>query len=161
MKTDTLNAILDALMKRIFLLLFALLAMVSQWGLAQNAGGDDSQRPFAGHFYCKETGTHLYLNLYEASLTAPGFSFLGKMNGYMNGDIYGTWMLISHKLKGAKAQLRFSNDIGSDSQNIDFVQQSDSVFTYQAVGGNAIRKAKGRNLVKVPDHMSFRKLSSY
>ena len=43
-----------------------------------------AQRPFEGHFFCKETGVNLYLNLYEETLEAPGFSFLGKMNGYMN-----------------------------------------------------------------------------
>lgn len=120
-----------------------------------------TNRPFAGHFYCAETDTHIYLNLYEESLTAPGFSFLGKMHGYMNGGIYGTWMLISHKTNGKKATLRFSNDIGSDSQNIEFTQTSDSTFTYHAVGGNAIRRAVGRKLVKVTDSMQFKKLQNY
>lgn len=137
-------------------LLFAALPALSQQEKAANGS-----RPFAGHFFCKETGTHLYLNLYEASLTAPGFAFLGPMNGYMNGDIYGTWMLISHKENGRKATLRFSNDIGSDSQNIEFTQQTDSIYTYQTVGGNAVRRVKGRSLVKVTDRMTFRKLSSF
>ncbi len=139
------------------LLLFVCFNLSSQ---AQAAGSAEAKRPFAGHFYCEQTDTHIYLNLYEESLTAPGFSFLGKMHGYMNGGIYGTWMLITHKIDGKKAKLRFSNDIGSDSQNVEFTQTSDSTFTYRAVDGNAIRRAVGRKLVKVTDNMQFKKLSS-
>lgn len=113
-------------------------------------------RPFAGHFFCQETGVHIYLNLYEATLEAPGFSFLGKMNGYMNGNIYGTWMLISHTIDRTKATLRFSNDIGSDSQTVEFTQTADSTFSYHAVGGNAIRRAVGNKLVKTTGDMTFR-----
>lgn len=132
---------------------------LSSWG--QTMDSLSASRPFAGHFYCAETDTHIYLNLYEETLTAPGFSFLEKMHGYMNGGIYGTWMLISHKTNGKKATLRFSNDIGSDSQNIEFTQTSDSTFTYHAVGGNAIRRAVGRKLVKVTDSMLFKKLKNF
>lgn len=114
-------------------------------------------RPFEGHFYCSETGVNIYLNLYDENIEVPGFEFLGKMAGYMRGDIYGTWMLISHAVKGKKALLRFSNDIGSDSQNIEFTQVSDSVYTYHAVGGNEIRKASGRKLVKVSGEMNFKR----
>lgn len=135
-------------MKRhILLSLFALLPFVSH---AQ------SSRPFAGHYFCEATGVHLYLDLYEATLEAPGFSFLGKMNGYMNGNIYGTWMLIDHTIKDTKATLRFSNDIGSDSQTVEFTQTSDSTFSYHAVGGNAIRRAVGNKLVKTTGDMEFR-----
>lgn len=115
------------------------------------------QQPFKGHFYCPETKVHLYLDLYEESIEVPGFSFLGKMQGYMEGGIYGTWMLIKHEIRAGqrKVLLRFSNDIGSDSQNIEFTQINDSTFTYQAVEGNAIKKAVGRKLVKVTDQMKF------
>lgn len=146
-------------MKSLATLSFALLLLLAPHTYAQSPKPADAARPFVGHFFCKETGTHIYLNLYEATLTAPGFSFLGKMNGYMNGDIYGTWMLISHKIKGKKATLRFSNDIGADSQNIEFTQTSDSTYSYHAIDGNAIRKAVGRKLVKVVSDMTFRKVS--
>lgn len=117
----------------------------------------DTLRPFEGHFYCKETGVDIFLNLYEADLDVPGSEFLGKMHGYMCGEIYGTWMLIKHEVKGNKALLRFTNDIGSDSQNIEFTQLYDSVYTYRATGGNEIRKAVGRKLVKVTGDMKFRR----
>ena len=59
-------------------------------------------------------------------------------------------------IDGKKAVVRFSNDIGSESQDIELVQVSDSILTYRARGGNAIRKAVGRKLVKVTDQMTFR-----
>lgn len=115
------------------------------------------QRPFEGHFFSKELGVHLHLNLYEENLFVPGSEFLGNVRGYMHQGIYGTWMLIKHEIKGNKALLRFSNDIGSDSQNIEFEQVSDSVYHLRTVNGNALRKAVGRKLVKVPDEMDFRR----
>lgn len=114
-----------------------------------------AQRPFEGHFYCKETGVNMYLNLYEETLLAPGFSFLGKMHGYMKDGIYGTWMITKFNIKDQKATIRFSNDIGSDSQDIEFTQKSDSLYTYHAVGVNSIRRAVGRKLVKVTGDMVF------
>lgn len=114
-----------------------------------------AQRPFEGHFYCKETGVNMYLNLYEETLLAPGFSFLGKMHGYMKDGIYGTWMITKFNIKDQKATIRFSNDIGSDSQDIEFIQKSDSLYTYHAVGANSIRRAVGRKLVKVTGDMVF------
>lgn len=118
-----------------------------------------AQRPFEGHFFCKETGVNLYLNLYEETLEAPGFSFLGKMHGYMKDGIYGTWMVIKSTIKSDnKAIVRFSNDIGSDSQDIELTLNNDSTYTYHAVGGNAIRRAVGRKLVKVTGEMSFKRI---
>lgn len=114
-----------------------------------------AQRPFEGHFYCKETGVNMYLNLYEETLLAPGFSFLGKMHGYMKDGIYGTWMITKFNIKDQKATIRFSNDIGSDSQDIEFTPKSDSLYTYHAVGANSIRRAVGRKLVKVTGDMVF------
>ena len=99
----------------------------------------------------------LHLNLYEEELIAPGFEFLGPMHAYLKGPgIYGTWMSTRVSIDGKKAVVRFSNDIGSESQDIELVQVSDSTLTYRATGGNAIRKAVGRKLVKVTDQMTFR-----
>lgn len=114
-----------------------------------------SQRTFEGHFYCKEVGVNMYLNLYEETIETPGFSFLGKMHGYMCDGIYGTWMITKHEIKGKKAIIRFSNDIGSDSQDIEFVQQDDNTYSFRAIGGNALRRAVGRKLVRVTDKMRF------
>lgn len=132
-----------------------LLAFV--FGLTASAQDSTAVRPFEGNFHCDETGVNIHLNLYEENLTVPNFEFLGKMHGYMDGNIYGTWMLITHKIEGNKATLRFSNDIGSDTQNIEFTLNPDSTYTYKAVGGNDIKRAVKRKLVKVTGDMLFRR----
>ncbi len=142
-------------MKR-FLSFFPLTFAFALCSMAQSTS--QPPRPFEGHFHCKETGVNLYLNLYEETISVPGFSFLGKMNGYMNGNIYGTWMLVKHSIEGNTAHLRLSNDIGSDTQDIDFTLNPDSTYTYDAIGGNAIRRAVGRKLVKTTGHMIFERM---
>ena len=119
---------------------------------AQTAG-----RPFKGRFYNEENRIYLTLDLYEATLSAPGLSFLGKMNGFMHGNIYGIWLLTSHKIEGKTATLRFSNDQGSDAQTVRLIALSDSVLMYKAVDGNSIRRVEKRKLVKIPSEMTFRR----
>ena len=114
-----------------------------------------AQRPFEGHFFCKELGVNLYINLYEETLTAPGFSFLGKMHGYMKDGIYGTWMITKCHIDGSCAHIRFSNDIGSDTQDVELKIKDNNTYAYHAIGGNAVRKAVGRKLVKVSGDMTF------
>lgn len=142
-------------MKRFFLIISLLLGTAAG-AFAQEAGGDSiARRPFEGELFCKETGASIVLNLYEENVSVPNFAFLGKTHGYMSGGIYGTWIIVSHTIEGKKATIRLSNDIGSDSQNIDLEQVNDSTFSYHARGGNAIRRAVGRKLVKVTGEMTF------
>lgn len=110
-----------------------------------------------GSFYNKENKVRIYLDLSGENLIVPGYEFLGKTKGYMCGDIYGMWLLTSSKIDNGKAVLRFSNDSGSDSQSILFTQQSDSVFLYEALDGNVVKKAVKRKLVKIPSKMLFNK----
>lgn len=123
--------------------------------VSNNSSEKSSLQPFSGHFFCKETGVNMYLNLYEETIEIPKLSFLGKMYGYMQDGIYGTWMIVKKEIKDNQAIIRFSNDIGSDSQDIVFTQINDSVFHYRTKGGNAIRRAEGKKLVKVTDEMTF------
>lgn len=100
----------------------------------------------------------MHLNLYEETVDVPNFSFLGKMHGYMSGSgIYGTWMITKCSIKNNKATIRFSNDIGSDTQDIVLTQNADSTYSYHAVDGNNIRRAVGHKLVKVTGDMVFRR----
>lgn len=116
-------------------------------------------RPFQGVFYAAADGITLHLDLYADTLLVPGFEFLGTTHGYMQGDtneqLYGTWFLLSHTLEGNKALLRFSNDIGSDAQRIEFTRHADGSYTYKAVGGNEVKKAVHRKLYKVASEMRF------
>ena len=113
------------------------------------------KRIFKGTFKEKNEKIEIRLDLYKASLYVPGMTFIGKVHGYMTGDIYGIWMLTSFKTKGKKATLRFSNDLGSDSQSIKLTAVNDSIFEYEAIDGNHIRKVHNRKLVKIPTKLCF------
>lgn len=139
-------------MKNKLLLFFCALMLAGGQLSAQTA-----DRPFKGRFYNEENRIYLTLDLYEATLDAPGLSFLGKVNGFMNGNIYGIWLLTSNKIEGKTATLRFSNDQGSDAQTVRLTAQSDSVLIYKALDGNSIRRVEKRKLVKIPSEMTFRR----
>lgn len=139
-------------MHRCYLFIFFFFSLILQ------VNGQNSLRPFEGTFYSKEARVQLHLNLYEETLEVPGSEFLGKMHGYMNGDgIYGTWMLLSQKVNGNKAELRFSNDIGSDIQNVTLTLLPDSTYSFRTTGTNCLRRAQGRKLVKISGDMTFRR----
>ena len=108
-------------------------------------------KPFKGHFVNRENNVHLYMDLYEESLTAPGYGLLGNVPGYINGNVYGTWLMVSHKVKSdRKATLRFSNDLGSDAQTIEIEILNDSTLSYRATGSAVIKKVVNRKFVKIP-----------
>ena len=117
--------------------------------------------PFRGTFYSEANGIRLVLDLYEESLEVPGYSFFGLTNGYMEGDsserLYGTWFLMSHSIKGNCATLRFTNDIGSDSQTVEFCRQADGTYTFHATGTLMLKKAVKRKLYKIGGDMVFRR----
>ena len=112
---------------------------------------------FNGVFCNDDTGFRLHLNLDEENVEIPGMSFLGLTHGYLDGKtnnhVYGVWMLVSHQMYGNQVRLRFSNDIGSDSQDILLTALNDSTFLYETTGGNCIRQVSGRKLEKTPSTM--------
>lgn len=119
---------------------------------------------FNGEFESEQTGLRLHLNLDEEVIDIPGMSFLGATNGYLDGKtnnhVYGIWMLLKFELNedGDKVKLRFSNDIGSDSQDVLLTLIDDNTLKYEAIGGNSIRKVEGgRKLVKIPSSMILKR----
>lgn len=109
---------------------------------------------FKGDFVNEETGIQIHLDLEEETIEVPGLSFIGPTHGYLDGKtnnhIYGTWMLVKFSVEGRKAKLRFTNDIGSDSQDIVLVYTDDTHITYETTGGNCIKRVENRKLVKTP-----------
>lgn len=113
-------------------------------------GSVEAQNRWNGTYYNTENRIKICLNLDDVSLEVPGYSFLGKVNGYMNGNIYNTWLLTDFSEKNGVLMLRMSNDSGSDMQKIQLEQLSDTLFRYKVLGDNEVRKAVGRRLVKIP-----------
>lgn len=115
------------------------------------------EKRFKGTFYNEEIGLYIHLDLEEESLIVPGMSFLGPVHGYMDGKIYGAWMLIKHEFQGNKVILRFTNDMGADSQNVVLTAKNDGTFFYETLDGNYVRRAVGRKLVKIVGEMPMKK----
>lgn len=116
---------------------------------------------FKGNFVSEETGIQLHLDLEEETVVIPDLSFIGPTHGYLDGKtnnhVYGTWTLVKFEVDGNKAKLRFTNDIGSDSQDIVLVYTDDEHISYNATGGNCIRKVENRKLVKAPSSTTLHK----
>lgn len=108
---------------------------------------------FNGEFENEENGFRIHLNLDNESIEIPGMSFLGATNGYLDGktnyDLYGVWMVLNFELSSdrKKVKLRLTNDIGSDSQDVELSWIDENTLKYEALGKNRIMKVKGRKLI--------------
>lgn len=138
-----------------------LLCMLCAW---TSATAQTTNFDFNGEYVSDETGLRLHLNLDEETIAIPGMSFLGDTNGYLDGKtnnhVYGVWMLLSWTVDGDKVKMRFTNDIGSDSQDVLLTRVDDNTFEYKAIGTNVITKVEGgRKLVKIPSSMTLKRLA--
>lgn len=112
--------------------------------------------PFKCTLYDRENGIHLRLDLYEESINVPGMEMFGPMNGYMNGNVYGIWMVTSSKIEDEKtATFRLSNDMGSETQEVRLTVRNDSTYLLEQRGGTVIKKVVNKKLVKIPRNLTF------
>ena len=93
---------------------------------------------FSGDFYNKSNDIALHLNLLEETINIPGFSMLGPTNGYMNGNVYGTWIVTSFKIKDKT-----------------FKHVSADTFSLEMKSPQVMRKVVKRKLVKIPSKYLF------
>lgn len=115
-----------------------------------------AQQPFKGVLSNKEEKLNLVIDLYKESVEVPGMDMFGPMHGYMNGDIYGVWMITFVKLEHEKkATVHLSNDQGSDTQKVVLTCENDSTFLFEQMEGVAIKKVVNRKLVKIPQKIYF------
>lgn len=112
-------------------------------------------RPYEGIFYNKEWNVSLTINLYDTVLVVPNYKFLGKMNGYYQGDIHECWFITNYKINEKNAIVHFSNEMGSEDQEIMLTPQDSTHLIYEVVGNDAIRKVVHNKWVKLPLKMTF------
>ena len=110
-----------------------------------------------GEFYNADEDVRLRIDLYEASITAPNYDFLGKLNGYLTGSLYDAWFLTTFEIKGDVATCKFSNDLGSETQTICFSFDDNGNLIYETKGGNAIRRNEHGKWVKLPSKLLFKR----
>lgn len=114
---------------------------------------------FNGDFYNKENNIALHLNLTEEKINIPGLELLGPTNGYMNGNIYGTWIVTKFKESENNVTIRFSNDFGSETQEVKLTHMQADTFSLEMLGQQVIRKVDKRKLIKIPSKYIFVKTS--
>ena len=115
-----------------------------------------AQRPFKQNLYDPKNKINLHIDLYEESINVPGMEMFGPRKGYMNGNVYGIWMITSSEIKDEKtAIIRLSNDFGSETQQVRLTIKDDSTYLFEQEDGAVIKKVVGKKLVKIPRDLTF------
>ena len=139
------------------LIFFVLFLSALFFNLIPNSlyASSEAERPFEGIFYNKENNVTVTLNLYDTVLVTPGYEFLGKVPGFIIGDIHETWFATSYEIREGKALIHFSNEMGSDDQDVLFTPQDSMHLDYEIQGKNCIRKVQNRKWACLPAKMIF------
>lgn len=114
------------------------------------------QKPWKLKLQQPEEKIDLVIDLYEESIEVPTMEAFGPMNGYLGGNIYGVWYVVGHDIKDDRhATLTIANDLGSEDQKLTLSQTSDSTYTLKFLGHNAVKRAEGKKLVKIPSEFQM------
>lgn len=117
-----------------------------------------AQGPWKMNLRCEAEDITLRMDLYEESIVVPRMEMFGPMNGFLGGNIYGVWSITSFEIKNDReAQLRISNDLGSETQTVSLTQQTDSTWRLRFEGHQVVKRVNGKKLVKIPSELLMRK----
>ena len=116
--------------------------------------------PFRGTFEGADYKIKLVVDLYEESINVPGMSMFGPMNGYIaGGDLYCTWYVSSiQKADEKDAVVHFSNELGSETQEVELTLKDDSLLTLRQKGSSPFKKVVGKKLQKLPSELVFKRV---
>ena len=115
-----------------------------------------AEGPWKLKLHCPEEKIDLHLDLYEESIEVPGLEAFGPMNGYLGGNLYGVWYVVGFDIKDDQhATLTIANDLGSEDQKLSLTQTSDSTCLLKFLGYNAVKRAQGKKLVKIPGELKM------
>lgn len=115
-------------------------------------------QPWKLRLFQPEEKIDLCLDLYEESIEVPGLEAFGPMNGYLGGNIYGVWYVVGFDIKDDRhATITIANDLGSEDQKLTLTMNSDSTYQLKFLGYNAVKRAQGKKLVKIPSEMRMEK----
>ncbi len=113
-------------------------------------------QPWKLNLTSPEEKINLHLDLYEESIEVPGLEAFGPMNGYLDGNIYGVWYVVGFDIKDDQhATLTIANDLGSEDQKLTLTQNPDSTYQLKFLGYNAVKRAQGKKLVKIPGELKM------
>lgn len=113
-------------------------------------------QPWKLNLTSPEEKINLHIDLYEESIEVPGLEAFGPMNGYLDGNIYGVWYVVGFDIKDDQhATLTIANDLGSEDQKLTLTQNPDSTYQLKFLGYNAVKRAQGKKLVKIPGELKM------
>ncbi len=116
------------------------------------------EQPWKLQLHDPEEKIDLHIDLYEESIEVPGLEAFGPMNGYLGGNIYGVWYVVGFDIKDDQhATITIANDLGSEDQKLTLTQNSDSTYQLKFLGYNAVKRAQGKKLVKIPSELKMEK----
>ena len=116
------------------------------------------EQPWKLQLRCSEEKIDFHIDLYEESIEVPGMEAFGPMNGYLGGNIYGVWYVVGFDIKDDHhATITIANDLGSEDQKLTLTQTSDSTYQLKFLGYNAVKRAQGKTLVKIPSELKMEK----
>lgn len=140
-------------MKARLILLALLLTAFQHVVCAQN----ETPQPWKITLQNTELNLRMQIDLYEETVNVPSMDMFGPMNGYIAGSLCNVWSLTSFKIKDDKtATLRFSNDLGSETQDCILTHENDSTYRLDLKGGVHLRKVVDRKYVKMPPTINFK-----
>ena len=114
------------------------------------------EQPWKLRLTSPEEKINLKLDLYEESIEVPGLEDFGPMNGYMDGNIYGIWYVVGFDIKDDQhATITIANDLGSEDQKLTLTKNSDATYQLKFLGYNAVKRAQGKKLVKIPSELKM------
>ena len=129
------------------------MTMLAVFGFFTIAFGE---QPWKLRLHQPEEKIDLCLDLYEESIEVPGMEAFGPMNGYLGGNIYGVWYVVGFDIKDDRhATITIANDLGSEDQKLTLTLNSDSTYQLKFLGYNAVKRAQGKKLVKIPSEMKM------
>ena len=127
-----------------FAVMFAIFTVVS------------GRQPWKLQLHQPEEKIDLCLDLYEESIEVPGLETFGPMNGYLGGNIYGVWYVVGFDIKDDQhATITIANDLGSEDQKLTLTMNADSTYQLKFLGYNAVKRAQGKKLVKIPSELKM------
>ena len=66
------------------------------------------------------------------------------------------WYVVGFDIKDDKhAAITIANELGSEDQKLTLTQDSDSTYQLKFVGYNAVKRAQGKKLVKIPSEFKM------
>ena len=115
---------------------------------------------YVGSFYKADQGVTLTINLIDTCVVAPNYEFLGKLNGYLWGNLHESWFVTSYQLKEGKAILHLSNEMGSEDQVLLLTALDRSQIKMDIEGSNGLRRVEHRKWVKLPTTLILHRVDS-